>query len=99
MEYGAAEQAQSSQGEVSSQAQDLLLFDATPLPMSWRLLELDDRTHRAQLEDGDRGKIKTAVQEILNYWMRIIGRAEHGLLVLGVASTLRETLHGLFIIP
>ena len=34
VEYGAAEQAQSSQGEVSSQAQDLLLLDATPLPMS-----------------------------------------------------------------
>ena len=34
VEYGAAEQAQSSQGEVSSQVQDLLLLDATPLPMS-----------------------------------------------------------------
>ena len=34
VEYGAAVQAQSSQGEGSSQVQDLLLLDATPLPMS-----------------------------------------------------------------
>ena len=34
VEYGAAEQRNPHKGEDSSQAQDLLLLDATPLPMS-----------------------------------------------------------------